>query len=104
VKANFSIFQDISDSRQRPDGKPLPFSGPQENAMTDTITTHSVTMHQPSRVGLQFPNLGIGQAYESLCLAIIDAFAMVYVTPFSTLPHQPPIVLDEDLEGRDPNW
>ena len=72
--------------------------------MTDIITTHSTTIYQPSPLRLQFPNFGIGQACESLCLAIMDAFAMVYVTPFSAMRHQPPNVLDEDIEGRDPSW
>lgn len=72
--------------------------------MTDMITTHTITLHQSSPVRLQFPNFGIGQACESLCLAIMDAFAMVYVTPFNAMRRQPPIVVEEDLGGRDPSW
>lgn len=72
--------------------------------MTDIITTHSIAIHEPSRVRLQFPNFGIGQSCEALCHAIMDAFAMAYVTPFNAMRRQPPIVVEEDLGGRDPSW
>ncbi len=72
--------------------------------MTDMITTHPITIHQPSPVRLQFPNLGIGQACESMCLAIMQAFTMAYVPPFSAMQRKPSVVFDEDIEGRDHDW
>ena len=33
-----------------------------------------------------------------------DAFGMAYVEPFTIHRRRPPVVPDDDLDGRDPNW
>ena len=48
------------------------------------------------------PKLGIGRAISEVSNSIVQAFEMAYVAPFSVMQRKPPIVLDEDLEGRVP--
>ena len=68
--------------------------------MTDII----ISIRRPSLLRLQLPKLQIGRAISEISSAIMQAFEMAYVSPFSTMQPKHPIVLDADLEGRDPNW
>ena len=68
--------------------------------MTDII----ISIRRPSLLRLQLPKLHIGRAISEISSAIVQAFEMAYVSPFSAMQPKHPIVLDADLEGRDPNW
>ena len=68
--------------------------------MTDII----ISIRRPSLLRLQLPKLQIGRAISEISSAIVQAFEMAYVSPFGAMQPKHPIVLDADLEGRDPNW
>ena len=68
--------------------------------MTDII----ISIRRPSLLRLQLPKLHIGRAISEISSAIVQAFEMAYVSPFSAMQPKHPLVLDADLEGRDPNW
>jgi hypothetical protein len=72
--------------------------------MTDIFTTTPIFIRRPSLLRLELPKLGIGTATAATSKAIMQAFEMAYVAPFSTTQRKPPIAFDADLEGRDPNW
>ena len=71
--------------------------------MTDIITT-PIAVRRPSLPRLRLPKLALGHAISEISSAIVQAFEMAYVAPFSAMQPKHPIVLDADLEGRDPNW
>lgn len=72
--------------------------------MTDITNTHPIAFHPLSLRRLALPKLGIGTAVSAMPEAVMRAFEMAYVAPFSAKERKPFIVFDEDLEGRDPNW
>ena len=72
--------------------------------MTDIIITTPITIRRPSPLRLQLPKLAKGRAISEISSAIMQAFEMAYVAPFSAMQPKHPIALDADLEGRDPNW
>lgn len=72
--------------------------------MTYIIITTAISLHRPWLPSLKFPKLGIGRAISEISNSIVPAFEMAYVAPFSTMQGKPLIGLDEDIEGRDPNW
>ena len=71
--------------------------------MTDTIAT-PIAVRRPSPPRLRLPKLGLCLAISEISSAIVQAFEMAYVAPFSAIEPKHRIVLDADLEGRDPNW
>jgi hypothetical protein len=71
--------------------------------MTD-ITTTPISFGQPSLLRLRLPKLAIGRVVSEIPSAIVQAFEMTYVVPVIAMQPKHPIVLDADLEGRDPNW
>ena len=72
--------------------------------MTDIIITTPISLRRPSLPRLELPKLGIGRVISEVSIAILQAFEMAYVAPFSVIQRKPSVVFDEDLEGRDPNW
>jgi hypothetical protein len=72
--------------------------------MTEIIITAPIAIRHPSMLRLQLPKLHIGRAISEISSAIVHAFEMAYVAPFSAMQPKHPIALDADLEGRDPNW
>ena len=72
--------------------------------MTDIIISTPIAIRRPSLLRLQLPKLHIGRAISEISSAIVQAFEMAYVSPFNAMQPKHPIVLDADLEGRDPNW
>jgi len=53
---------------------------------------------------LSFPRLAIGTTLSAIFGVMGDAFKMAYLAPYTGPRRQPPIVPDDDLEGRDPSW
>ena len=72
--------------------------------MTDIIIITPIAIRRPGLPRLQLPKLAIGRAISEISNAIVQAFEMAYVAPFSAMQRNPSIVFDEDLEGRDPKW
>jgi hypothetical protein len=72
--------------------------------MTDISTTTPNAIGRPSLRHMQLPKLAIGRAISEISNAIMQTFEMAYVAPFSCMQLKPSIVLDEDLDGRDPKW
>ena len=73
--------------------------------MTDIANTTPTTLRHPCLQLPEFPKLEIDRKAEAISKAIMQAFEMAYVAPFSTSQRKPPFAVDDaDLEGRDPNW
>ena len=72
--------------------------------MTDLITSATLTIRHPHLPRVKFPKLGFGATIAALSTGIRQAFCMAYVEPYKTPQRRPPIFIDFDLEGRDPNW
>jgi len=72
--------------------------------MADISTTALINIRRLKLPRLGFPRLAIGATLNAICGVMGDAFKMAYLDPYTGLRRQPPIVPDEDLEGRDPNW
>ena len=72
--------------------------------MSDIITTTPTAIRRPSMLRLELPRLGIGTAVTAISKAIMQAFEMTYVAPYRATQSKPPMAIDADLEGRDPNW
>ena len=52
---------------------------------------------------LHMPRLAVGASLDAMLGVMGKAFTMAYVDPYTSSRHRPK-VLDEDLEGRDPDW
>jgi hypothetical protein len=52
----------------------------------------------------RFPRLKVGASLAALFGLVGDAFKMAYVDPYIGHGRRPPVVPDDDLEGRDPTW
>jgi hypothetical protein len=73
--------------------------------MTDIIITTPISLRRPHLLRVEFPKLEIGSKVEAISKAIMQAFEMAYVVPFSTPQSKLAVAVDDaDLEGRDPNW
>lgn len=72
--------------------------------MTDVNITAPTSILPRSLLRLKLPKLALGSAVAETSKAIMQAFEMAYVTPLNAVQHKPSTVLDEDHEGRDPNW
>jgi hypothetical protein len=72
--------------------------------MADISTAAPITIRRLKLPRLGFPRLGICATLNDIFGLIGDALKLAYVTPYTSLRRQPPIVPDDDLEGRDPNW
>jgi hypothetical protein len=72
--------------------------------MTDIITTAPITTRRITIPHLRIPNLGFAAALETLCAGLADAYSSVYAAPFNGQRRLPPVVSDEDRQGRDPSW
>lgn len=71
--------------------------------MTDIFITTPISIRRPSLPRLHLPKLGIGAALAAIGGLLGRAFILAYVEPY-TIRRQPPAVLDDTLEGRDPSW
>ena len=72
--------------------------------MTDIIITTPIAIRRPSLLRMELPKVGIGTAVTMMSEAIMQAFEMAYVAPYRATQSKPPMAIDADLEGRDPNW
>ncbi len=73
--------------------------------MTDfTLTNALTTIRRPSLRHLRLPKFAIGLAVTALSGAVMRAFEMAFVAPYSAMRGELPMAPDADLEGRDPNW
>jgi hypothetical protein len=72
--------------------------------MTDILTTAPTTGRRLNVPRPGFPRLAIGASLNAISGLIGDACRMTYVDPYASLRRRPPIVPDDGLEGRDPNW
>ena len=72
--------------------------------MTDIIITTPVAIRRPGLLRLKLPRLGSGTAVTVISNAIMQAFEMAYVAPYRATQSKPPMAIDADLDGRDPNW
>jgi len=72
--------------------------------MTDIFTAAPITIRRLKLPRLGFPRFEIGASLAAICGLTGDAFKMAYLPPYAGLRRQPPMVPDDDLEGRDPTW
>jgi hypothetical protein len=72
--------------------------------MTDITATAPITIRSPSLPRPSIPRVAIEASLAAIARLLGDALNLAYVDPYTSLRRQPPVVLDDDLEGRDPNW
>lgn len=72
--------------------------------MTDIISTAPIAIRPARLPRLRLRRIGIGAALGAIAGLIGQAFNLAYVDPFTSLKRRPPVIPDDDLEGRDPNW
>jgi hypothetical protein len=72
--------------------------------MTDIISTAPTSIHRSSLPRPSLPKIGVGAALGTIAGLVGNAFNLAYVDPYGSLQRKPPIIPDDELEGRDPNW
>ena len=72
--------------------------------MTDIIPTAPISIRCFSLPRLSLPRIGIGASLDAIAGLLGHALNLAYVDPYTSLQRQPPVIPDNDLEGRDPNW
>lgn len=71
--------------------------------MVHISATTPISIRRLTLPWLGSPWLAIGASLNAMPLLIGNALRMAYVDPYTSLRGQSEIV-DDDLEGRDPNW
>jgi hypothetical protein len=72
--------------------------------MTDVPTTAPITIRRLNLPRLSLPKLKIGASLAAVFGLVGDAINMAYVAPCTSRRHEPQVVPDDDLKGRDPSW
>lgn len=72
--------------------------------MTDIISTAPISIRRPRLPRLRVRRIGVGAALDAIAGLFGHALNLAYVDPFTSLQRRPPVIPDNDLEGRDPNW
>lgn len=72
--------------------------------ITETrISLHGIfALHRP--LGLRRTTAAFGNTIVAFLAAYGKALEMAYSAPYSGPSRKQPLVSEEDLEGRDPNW
>jgi hypothetical protein len=76
----------------------------QEDTLTDIISTAPTSIHRSSLPRPGLPKISVGAALGTIVGLVGNAFNLAYVDPYSGVQRKPPIIPDDDLEDRDPNW
>ena len=76
----------------------------QEDTVADFSTIVPISIRRSNCQRISSPTLRIRALLAAIPVLLGDAFSMAYVDPYTSLRHQPQIVPDYDLEGRDPAW
>jgi hypothetical protein len=71
--------------------------------MTDITITAAISNHRFILQRQSFSNVGIGTSIDAIARLLGDAFSLTYLDPFTSRRGQP-VIADDNLEGRDPNW
>lgn len=72
--------------------------------MSDIISTLPVSIRRPSLPRLGLHRIGVGAALGAIAGLLGQAFNLAYVAPYANLQRRPPVIPEDDLEGRDPDW
>jgi|GEM_PF-5634682 len=72
--------------------------------MSDIISTAPISIRCSSLPRPRLPRIGVGAALGAIAGLLGHAFNLAYVAPYTSLQCRPPVIPDNDLEGRDPNW
>lgn len=72
--------------------------------MSDIISTIPIAIRSPSLPRLGLRRIGVGAALAAIAGLFGHALNLAYVDPFAGLQRRPPVIPDNDLEGRDPDW
>jgi hypothetical protein len=72
--------------------------------MTDIAPAAPIKIRRFSLPRLGFPRLRLGASFTGIGGLVANAFTLAYVAPYTSLHRRPPIIVDDDLEGRDPRW
>lgn len=72
--------------------------------MTDIISTVPISFRRSSMPRLSLPRIGIAASLDAIAGLFGHALYLAYVDPYSSLQRQPPVIPDNDLDGRNPNW
>lgn len=72
--------------------------------MTDIFISAPITTHRLTVGRSHLPRLGIAKTFKTLFVVLGEAYGLVYRSPFTPHPSQPPAFPNEQLDGRDPSW
>lgn len=72
--------------------------------MSDIISTIPTSIRRPSLPRPRLRRIGVGAALAAIAGLFGHALNLAYVDPFTSRQRRPPVIPDNDLEGRDPNW
>ncbi len=72
--------------------------------MTDIISPAPISICCSRLRRPDLPTIGIGASLAAIARLFGDALNLAYVEPYTSLQRQPPVIPENDLEGRDPNW
>lgn len=70
--------------------------------MTDIIPTAPISIRRSSLPRLSLPKIDMGASLYAIARLWSYALDLAYVAPYSR--RRPPVIPDNDIEGRDPSW
>ncbi|TPI19358.1 hypothetical protein [Mesorhizobium sp. B4-1-1] len=72
--------------------------------MTDILTTGSTAVRRLKLPRPSVPRLAVLATFNTMFSLMVNAGKAAYLDPFTSLDRRPPIIPEDDLEGRNPNW
>ncbi|TPI26130.1 hypothetical protein FJ414_30590 [Mesorhizobium sp. B3-1-6] len=72
--------------------------------MTDILTTGPTAVRRLKLPRPSIPRLAMLATFNTMFSSMVNARKAAYLDPFTSLDRRPPIIPEDDLEGRNPNW
>ena len=72
--------------------------------MADISIRALIAVRRSNLQRLNIPTFRVAASLAALSVLVGDAFKMAYVDSYIGRSHQPQVVPDGDLDGRDPTW
>ena len=72
--------------------------------MADICTRVPIAVRRSNLRRLNIPTFRVAASLAALSVLVGDAFKMAYVDSYIGQGRQPPVVPDDELDGRDPTW
>ena len=72
--------------------------------MTDIIHTAPISIRRASLPRPSLPRIGISASLYAIAGLFGHALDLAYVAPYTSRQRQPPVMPENDSDGRDPSW